>query len=337
MLLSDNQRYLTLIILVGSFFMVELVVGSIADSITLQTDAFHMLSDLLAAIIAFTSYRFSLRSKTYKYTYGWARSEILGGLINSVFLLSTCFFLTLEIIHKMADLINNGGQNPNLEKEIDLVLIVGAIGLLINIVGLFIFRHSHHTHSHPHPILPEYPNEEEEESAISSEIINHNKSALFLHILGDFLGSVVVIVIGLCVKYIPNATWKFYLDPLASMLVIIIMTISSGKLFWYCIQILMHQSPKEIDVPKLLQEIKSHPAVHDIHEFHLWSLTNQVIIASFHVKLNVFGESDEIIRRIKDILHNYQIHSSIIQPEWDPACLEPQCQSNCQTFQCCSV
>lgn len=329
-----------MITLVFGFFLVELIVGIISSSITLQTDSFHMLSDVFAIIIAFTSSHLNTRDKTINYTYGFLRSEIIGGLINSVFLISTCLYLTLEVIHKFIDLSENSGQNPVLESDINMVLIVGSGGLLINIIGLVLFHnfihhgHSGHGHGHSHSHDVERGETDNNIDIVETVIIDHNKMALMLHIFGDFLGSIVVISTSLIIKY-TTWHWKFYLDPIGSILVIFIIMFSSIKLFKSCINILLHQVPKHIDMNQLTKDILDIDSVEELHEFHLWSLTNNIIIASLHARLHAdsFGESDLIIGKIKDILHKYNIHSSTIQPEWVENCMEPICKTNCH--KCC--
>jgi zinc transporter 1 len=330
-------KYGFLIFLLSTFFLVELIVGIISSSIILQTDAFHMLSDLIAVIISLTSYKLTFRDKSQIYTYGWLRSEIIGGLINSVFLLATCLFLTIDSINKIIDLFNNTGLNPNLENNIDLVLIVGSIGLAINIIGLFLFHN--HSHDHEKP-----PTNIEGGNQINHTHIDHNMSALFLHLIGDFLGSIVVIITGLVIKYTDWA-YRFYLDPIITMLIIIMLIISSIKLFIQCIHVLIHRIPNDIKTDSLLNEIKMLDMVSDVHEFHLWSLTNKVFIASFHLTLKLNPDEinpneinqDSLLVSIKEILHKYNIHSSTIQFEYSNLCLEPICQNNCSERQCCSV
>jgi len=363
-----------MITLVFGFFLVELIVGIVANSITLQTDSFHMLSDVFAIVIAFISSHLNTRDKSADYTYGFLRSEIIGGLINSVFLLSTCLYLTLEVIHKFIDLSENSGLNPTLQTDINMVLIVGGIGLLINLVGLVLFHNFMHGHGHDHEggnghgrsghdheggnehgrsghghghesgngHDHEDRNDVErgvaEEGSIEEEvehvIIDHNKMALMLHIFGDFLGSIVVIGTSLIIKY-TDWYWKFYLDPIGSIVVIIIIIISSVKLFKSCINILLHQVPGNIKMDELKKELMAIDSVEEIHEFHLWSLTNHIVIASLHARLhaNSLGESDRVISQIKAVLHKHNIHSSSIQPEWADNCMEPVCKSNCH--QCC--
>jgi len=221
--------------------------------------------------------------------------------------------------------VENGGKNDKLGKEIDMVLIVGGIGLLINIIGMCLFHnHTHHHHSESEQLITNEDDldleagDKEVEDAITREIINHNQAALFLHIMGDFLGSVVVIVTGLVIKYI-DWKWKYYLDPIASLLVIMVIIGSSLKLFKYCINILSLLGAANNVSP---------------------SLTNVVVIASFHLKLHSrFSEmnsTDELLKIVKRILHRYQIHSSCIQLEWCSECVDPICHDSCGQYQCCN-
>ena len=83
----------------GSFMLVELVVGHITNSTALVADSFHMLSDVIALLIALVSVKLSPREWS-RNTYGWARAEVVGALINSVFLLALCFSITVEAIQR---------------------------------------------------------------------------------------------------------------------------------------------------------------------------------------------------------------------------------------------
>ena len=83
----------------GSFMLVELVVGHITNSTALVADSFHMLSDVIALLIALVSLRISPKEWS-RNTYGWARAEVVGALINSVFLLALSFSITMEAIQR---------------------------------------------------------------------------------------------------------------------------------------------------------------------------------------------------------------------------------------------
>ena len=88
---SNKTRLACMLVMTFFFFLVELVTGHITKSIALVTDSFHMLSDSLALVIGFVSVVLSTRKKkSTKNTFGWVRAEVLGALVNSVFLVSLC-------------------------------------------------------------------------------------------------------------------------------------------------------------------------------------------------------------------------------------------------------
>jgi len=119
------------------FFLVELIVGYLTNSMALVADSFHMLSDVASIIIAFLSVKMSPK-KWSKNTFGWARAEVLGALVNSVFLVALCFSILVESLKRFYEV--EPIENPK------LLLVVGSVGLLINIIGLFLF----HDHGHSH-------------------------------------------------------------------------------------------------------------------------------------------------------------------------------------------
>ena len=126
-----NILYFTIAFITGSFMCIELVFSIFSGSLSLQADSFHMISDLLAILVSWYSHEKSKQTSSNKFTYGLKRFEIIGGLINSVFLLGTCFNLLLESIHRITDIEENSEQIGN---EIDTVIIIGGLGLVINLL-----------------------------------------------------------------------------------------------------------------------------------------------------------------------------------------------------------
>lgn len=126
-----------------SYFVVEIVVGNITKSVALIADAFHMLSDVISLIIGVVAVRFAKRQSPAN-TYGWVRAEVVGANINTVFLLALCLTIIFDAIKRFIE--------PEPIENVTLLLIVGSIGLGINIIGLFLFQgfhgHSHGGHSH---------------------------------------------------------------------------------------------------------------------------------------------------------------------------------------------
>lgn len=132
---------LSMLFMTSSFFLVEIVVGYATNSMALVADSFHMLSDIMSLLIGFFALRYSKRNqRTERNTFGWQRAEVLGALVNAVFLIALCFSILVESLKRIAEteVINNP----------ILVLIVGVVGLLVNVIGLVLFHRHGHGHSH---------------------------------------------------------------------------------------------------------------------------------------------------------------------------------------------
>ncbi|XP_069464623.1 proton-coupled zinc antiporter SLC30A1 [Ambystoma mexicanum] len=233
------------------FFVVEVVVSRVTASLAMLSDSFHMLSDVIALVVALIAVRFAGRTQaTDKNTFGWIRAEVMGALVNAVFLTALCFTIVLEAIERFS-------EAHEIEQPL-VVIWVGAGGLLVNLVGLCMFRggaghgHSHggggggHGHSHgPKKSPPKRERNSGDAEAINREetntlvgnsgsngvssaqncASNHgdpkncvdlklngnvvhednsveledassqlNMRGVFLHVLGDALGSVIVVV-----------------------------------------------------------------------------------------------------------------------------------------------
>lgn len=130
------------------FMVVEVVVSRVTSSLAMLSDSFHMLSDVLALVVALVAERFARRTHaTQKNTFGWIRAEVMGALVNAIFLTGLCFAILLEAIERFIE--------PHEMQQPLVVLGVGVVGLLVNVVGLCLFHHhsgfgndSGHGHSH---------------------------------------------------------------------------------------------------------------------------------------------------------------------------------------------
>ncbi|KAL6477918.1 hypothetical protein MHYP_G00137530 [Metynnis hypsauchen] len=149
---QKDGRLLCMLCLTFSFFVVELVVSRVTASLAMLSDSFHMLSDVIALLVALVAVRFAEKTQaTSKNTFGWIRAEVMGALVNAVFLTALCFTILLEAVERYAD--------PHEIENPQVVVWVGVAGLLINLLGLFLFHghagagghgHSHGGHGHSH-------------------------------------------------------------------------------------------------------------------------------------------------------------------------------------------
>ncbi len=124
----------------------------ITSSLAMLSDSFHMLSDVIALVVALVAVRFAEQTQsTNKNTFGWIRAEVIGALVNAVFLTALCFTIILEAVERFTE--------PHEIEKPEVVIGVGAAGLLVNLFGLCLFHghagggghgHSHGGHGHSH-------------------------------------------------------------------------------------------------------------------------------------------------------------------------------------------
>jgi solute carrier family 30 (zinc transporter), member 1 len=149
-----------------------------------------------------------------------------------------------------------------------------------------------------------------------------NMHGVFLHILADALGSVVVIISSLIIKFVPHDTddhkhWTVYVDPTLSLIIVIIITISSIPLLKDSTFILLQTVPEHIEVVSLKKQlIDQVPEIDGIHEFHVWRLTSNTIIASAHLHLRSLSDYMLVADKVKRFFHGVGIHSTTMQYEY---------------------
>jgi zinc transporter 1 len=295
-----------MIALTGSMFLAEIITAYFTSSLALLSDSFHMLTDLIALIVAAIAIKYvDKHTPNPKLTFGWQRAEILAANANAVFLLALVFVIFVQSIQRFI--------SPEHIDDPLLVLGVGVAGLIINALGLLLF----HQHSHAH-------NSRESQKDTKDTISTHsganshkhslNIHGVFLHLLGDFLGSIAVIFSSLCVYFAPNSTWSQYMDPLASFLMSILIALSAIPLVKATSKILLQAS--KLDVSGIKQNIEALEGVIAVHELHVWELSDNKTIASVHVLLSSNVEYLQVCQSVKELLHEYGVHSTTIQPEF---------------------
>lgn len=126
-------RLLFMLVLTVVFFVAELVSGYLGNSIALLSDSFNMLSDLISLCVGLTAGYIARRAPGgSRATYGYVRAEVVGALSNAVFLTALCFTIFVEAVLRLG--------RPERIDDPELVLIVGALGLAVNVVGLLVFQ-----------------------------------------------------------------------------------------------------------------------------------------------------------------------------------------------------
>ncbi|CAG5074310.1 Similar to Slc30a1: Zinc transporter 1 (Mus musculus) [Cotesia congregata] len=329
-------RLLTMLWLTAFFFLVEIIVGYVTNSMALIADSFHMLSDVAALVVAFLSVKMSPK-KWSKNTFGWARAEVLGALVNAVFLVALCFSITVEACKRFIEVEEI--------HEAKLLVIVGALGLFVNLIGLCLFHEHGNMHGHSHGISRSHnrlstlvgtddnDNDHDNDTTTSTAYrpaspvkkVHHghshdasqmNMRGVFLHVLSDALGSVIVIVSALIV-WLTKWEYRFYIDPALSLLLVLLILRSVWPLLQESALILLQTVPTHIQVEAIQQRLLENvDGVLAVHEFHVWQLAGDRIIASAHIRCRNLSEYMKIAEQVKEFFHNEGIHSTTIQPEF---------------------
>jgi len=173
---------------------------------------------------------------------------------------------------------------------------------------------------------------------------DHNMRAVFLHYLGDALSSILVLIAGLLGKYFHDEDWTKYLDPVSSLLIVILIAWTTLPMLKDCSEILLQQAPERVKVPHLKEKLKEIEGVQGVHDVHIWQLVDEVIITSLHVSIYDIDapRMNNILKKVKKVLHDSGIHSSTLQPEFiqkDTAVenCEQNCVKDCPEDWCCKT
>jgi len=228
--------------LVLILFGLELGGGVATNSLALVSDSFHMLSDSMSLIIGYIALVLSKRGRSKDKSYGWERAEILGGLINGCLLVTISVFIFIEALQRLA-----GEKKPL--KDQAWIIGIGAVGLVFNVAGMFMF--GGHGHSHGGEDDMQRVSLLSDDGAVTplnshGHSHNHgdmNSRAIFLHVMGDAMASGAVVISGI----VSLTTGWDHIDPIVSICISIVIIYSAIPLVkQFKIQTMMRQMRQPI-------------------------------------------------------------------------------------------
>jgi cobalt-zinc-cadmium efflux system protein len=262
----------------ASFFVIELVGGILTNSLALQTDAFHMLTDVFALAYALFAAWLAQRPISLKRTYGYYRVEILSAFLNGIFLWAVVLFLFYEAFQRI--------QKPADVQSLNM-LIIAVLGLVAN--GLVAVTLS------------------------KSRNDSLNLKGAFLHVVADVLGSVGAISAGLIMFF----TGWYQADPIASIMIGVLVFYSSGRLVRDSVNVLLEGVPPHIDVASLERRMIGVGGIRDVHDLHVWSIADtKMCCMSSHVVVEEGVDRKELITKLIHMLkEEYGIDHTTIQLE----------------------
>lgn len=326
-----------MIIVITIFFVVELVIGIVTNSLSLVGSAIHLLSDSFSLIIGLVALVLSRKVISKRFPFGWGRTEILGAMSNSVFMLAVVFFIFVEAMHSIMEI--------EVMESPFLVLGVGIGGLLVNIFGMILVGHNHeHNKSSS--------NEENITTRIWHRLIvrNVNMAGIFIHIFGDFLGSVVVIIVATLNIFFPPKVhfelspdlsestlicdvncFVMYMDPVFSLLIAVIILVTLFPILFTSSKILMQCVPSHVDVSKIMKEIEEvmKPEKIDFHDLQIWHLYSEEYVASMKVGICSKCKNFKLLaKRARNVLQKHRICNVTIEPIFFKHGLHNDCSTN---------
>ncbi|KAK3554484.1 hypothetical protein QTP70_024300 [Hemibagrus guttatus] len=349
---GQTCRLIFMLVITVIFFVAEIVAGYLGNSLALVSDSFNMLSDILSLCVGLAAGRLARRPASPRCTFGLARAEVVGALANAAFLAALCFSVSAEALKRLA--------RPESVDEPFIVLIVGSLGLGVNIVGLLVFQDWRWLCGKEDKSRDKSTDSDGKRAmngeAGSEPAASHqdkkqsdgpplNIRGVLLHVLNDALGSVVVVVAAVLfyVRPLPPdapCNWQCYVDPSLTLVMVAIIVSSAVPLVKETTRILLQMSPPDLDVSMILEDVCRLPGVLGVHELHVWELAKDRNVASMHVKLSSDlesskGEIRRIHGQIREILHCLGIHSVTLQTEYINEDMENEhCGTPCISYDC---
>jgi cobalt-zinc-cadmium efflux system protein len=274
---AQGRRALTITLaLVCAYMVAELVGGWLSNSLALLADAGHMFSDAAALGLALFAIRMAQKPATAERTFGYYRAEILAALVNGAALVVIAVFILREAWERFS-------APPDVRAP--LMIAVATGGLVVNLIGLWVLS--------------------------SGRSTSLNLRGAWLHVLTDALGSVQAVVAGVLILWF-GWTW---IDPLASVLIALLVAYSAWSLLRESVAVLMEGSPAHIDVSEVREALCGHPQVCDVHDLHIWTITSGLESLSAHVVVDADAPADVLPELQRMLGERFGIEHVTIQLE----------------------
>ena len=259
----------------------ELVGGLLANSLALLSDAGHVVTDLFALGLAWFATVQAERPANARKTFGYHRVGILAALVNAVTLIMIAFAILLEAIQRI--------QHP-VPVQPFIMFLAAGIGIVVNlIIGFGLLR----------------------------EGDNLNVRAAMLHVFGDVAASAGVIVAGIIILL---TGWTI-VDPLLSVGIAVLIAVGAWRILRETTDILLEAVPKGLSMPDLVKDMKNVEGIQNVHDLHVWSITNNMYALSCHALIDDLSQSDSsaILHSLNSMLsEKYHIGHATIQFECEP-------------------
>ncbi len=276
----SGRKIFAVTVLNVTITVAELVGGVFSGSLALLSDSLHNFSDSVAIVMSYLANKIARRPKNSRKTFGYQRAEILAAFVNAAVLLAISLFLIFEAIRRWRhpETINGG-----------LMMYIAIIGLAANLFSVVLLeRDAHH---------------------------NLNIKSSYLHLLGDTVSSVGVVLGGLAIRF-----WGvLWIDPLITILISLYILKETWGILRTTVDILM-QGSANLDFAAIRHDIEAIEHVRNIHHIHSWMINDRTIHFEAHLDLDNMAlcEVQPIYAQVEHLLaERYGISHVTLQAEVD--------------------
>jgi cobalt-zinc-cadmium efflux system protein len=278
---KDNERKILISFLIIFLFMfVETVGGYVSGSLALLADAGHMLTDAIALSLAYVAFRLGRRAADGQRTFGYARFEVIAGLINALTLFGIVGWILYEAIERFQQ------PQPVLAGS---MFVVALIGLLVNIFILWFLTRGDSEHV--------------------------NVKGAVLHVMGDLLGSVGAIVAAIVIWY---TAWT-PIDPILSVVVSLLILRSAWSLLKNTLHILLEGAPDNVGSTQISEHLRETvPGIQNVSHIHVWSLTSGRVLATLQVQPMDGVDVRSVVKHVEyELKTKFNIEHPTIGIDWE--------------------
>ncbi|GAA2911229.1 cation diffusion facilitator family transporter [Streptosporangium fragile] len=278
---NADRRYLTAaLVLLVAFMAAEVVIGVIANSIALISDAGHMLTDAAAIALALVAMRVAARPARGAYTFGWKRAEIISAAVNGLTFVGLVAYFLYEGVRRLV-------EPPEVEGV--LVFVTALAGIAVNAGAAWLIARA-------------------DRSSLNVE-------GAFQHILNDMYAFIATAVAGAVVWF---TGWN-RADAIAALVVAALMAKAAFDLLRDSGRILFEAAPTGVNPAEVSTAIATHPGVTGVEDLHVWTVTSGFPALSAHVTVMPGGDCHRVRRELATLLHErFQIEHTTLQVDHVP-------------------
>ena len=244
---GSSRRLAIVLAFTAAYTVAEAVGGYVAHSLALLADAGHMLSDVAALALSLFAAWVARRPATPRRSFGYYRTEILAAMVNGATLIAISLYVFVEAFRRLR-------APPEVHGV--AVMAIAAGGFAMNVLGMVVL------------------------SAGRRESLNVHGA--WLHVATDALGNLGTVLAGALVAFL-SWTWA---DPVASILIGILVIYSSWALVRESIAVLMESAPRGVDPDAVREAMLAVAGVRGVHDLHIWSITSGLDALSAHVAVD---------------------------------------------------